>query len=102
MKKAAHKLLLFWRWGYQVGYDFSIQFRRHEVVFRFHPRSTAVWVAVEVIAAIYIASFAWFWQLCRSSARRELTHFREEERPSNLIPFERGVQLHLRKHPTAI
>jgi len=61
-----------------------------------------VWLAVELFAALYVASFAWFWQLCRSSARRELAQVREEERLSNLIPFERGLQMHLRKHPTAI
>jgi len=68
----------------------------------FIPWSSAVWLAVELFAALYVASFAWFWQLCRLSARRELTRVREEERASNLIPFERGLQMHLRKHPTAI
>jgi hypothetical protein len=70
--------------------------------FPFHSRSSAVLLAVELFFALYIASFAWFWQLCRSSARRELTQVPKDERPSNLIPFERGLQMHLRKNPTAI
>ena len=61
-----------------------------------------MWLAVELIAAVYIVSFAWFWQLCRTSARRELTRNPREERPSNLIPFERGLRGDLRKNPTAI
>ena len=61
-----------------------------------------MWLAVELVAVAYIISFAWFWQLCRSSARRELTRVHEEERPSNLIPFERGLQMQLRKDPTAV
>ncbi len=81
---------------------FRSNFVNTKLFFRFHPRSSAVWLAVELFAALYVASFAWFWQLCRSSARRELTEVREEERPSNLIPFERGLEMHLRKHPTAI
>jgi hypothetical protein len=78
-------------------------FVKYEVVSpNFNPGVLPVWLAVELFAALYVASFAWFWQLCRSSARRELTRVREEERPSNLIPFERGLEMHLRKHPTAI
>ncbi len=61
-----------------------------------------MWLAVELFAAIYIASFVWFWSLCRSSARRELTPVHEPEPQSNLIPFERGMEMHLRKGPTAI
>lgn len=65
------------------------------------PGVLRVWLAVELIAAVYVVSFAWFWQLCRLSARRELTRVHQEERPSNLIPFERGLRM-LRKDPTAI
>jgi hypothetical protein len=50
-----------------------------------------VWLAVEVFGAMYILSFVWFWQLCRSSARREMASVRKQP-PSNLIPFERGLQ----------
>ena len=60
-----------------------------------------MWLAVEFFAAMYVASFVWFWSLCRSSARRELTPAREQEPRSNLIPFERGVEMHLRKGRTA-
>jgi hypothetical protein len=82
---------------------FFDQFRQYEVVFLISiPGVLRVWLAVELIAAVYIVSFAWFWQLCRSSARRELTHVHEEEAPSNLIPFERGLQMQLHKKLTAI
>ena len=53
--------------------------------------SLRVWLAVEVFGAMYIVSFVWFWQLCRSSARRKITPVRQQP-PSNLIPFERGLQ----------
>jgi len=61
-----------------------------------------VWLAVELFAALYVVSFAWFWHLCRSSARRELTPARKQESPSNLIPFERGLEMRLRKTPRAV
>jgi ABC-type bacteriocin/lantibiotic exporter with double-glycine peptidase domain len=65
----------------------------------FSPWSLLVWLAVEVFGAMYIVSFVWFWQLCRSSARREMTHVRKQASSSNLIPFERGLQ-QLRKRST--
>jgi hypothetical protein len=61
-----------------------------------------VWFAVELFAAMYLVSFAWFWSLCRSSARRDFTPARDQEPRSNLIPFERGMEMHLRKGTTAI
>jgi len=61
-----------------------------------------VWLAVELLGALYIVCFAWFWHLCRTSARREMTPVGDEESPSNLIPFERGLEMQLRKHPTII
>lgn len=61
-----------------------------------------MWFVVELIAAFYVVSFAWFWQLCRKSARRELARLPKEERPSNLIPFERGLQMHLGKNSNAV
>jgi hypothetical protein len=57
-------------------------------------------LAAELFTALYVVSFVWFWLLCRSSARRDLTPQPEQETPSNLIPFERGVELHLRKNST--
>jgi hypothetical protein len=59
-----------------------------------------VWLAVEVFGAMYIVSFVWFWQLCRSSARREMTPVRRQP-PSNLIPFERGLK-QFRKRSTTV
>lgn len=61
-----------------------------------------MWLAVELFAAMYIASFVWFWSLCRSAARRELTPVRDLEPRSNLIPFEQALEMRLRKDPTAI
>ena len=51
-----------------------------------------MWLAVEVFGAMYILSFVWFWQLCRSAARREMTAVRTQRSSSNLIPFETGLQ----------
>jgi hypothetical protein len=65
------------------------------------PWSLLVWLAVEVFGAMYIVSFVWFWQLCRTSARREMTPVSEQQSPSNLIPFEKGLQ-QLRKRSTSI
>jgi len=85
-----------------LRYDFSINFVNPKLFSDFIPGVLLVWLAVELFAVVYIVSFAWFWQLCRTSARRELTRVPKEERPSNLIPFERGLQMHLPKNPSAI
>jgi hypothetical protein len=61
-----------------------------------------VWLAVELIVVMYVVSFVWFWHLCRSSARRELSAARKQEHRSNLIPFERGLKGQMRKGSTAI
>jgi hypothetical protein len=61
-----------------------------------------VWLIVELFALMYIVSFIWFWSLCRSSARRELTVVPEKQSRSNLIPFERGLKARLRKGSSAI
>lgn len=55
-----------------------------------------MWLAIELILALYIISFVWFWSLCQLSTpeKTESTHSEQE---SNLIPFERGIQLHMRK-----
>ncbi|HTY85217.1 MAG TPA: hypothetical protein VMB19_13420 [Silvibacterium sp.] len=54
-------------------------------------------LAVELVGVMYVVSFAWFWQLCRTSARREMSPVRQQPSPTNLIPFEQGLQ-RLRKH----
>jgi hypothetical protein len=59
-----------------------------------------VWLTVELVAALYVVSFVWFWTLCRSSARRARSFSSVQQSPSNLIPFERGQQL--RKRPASI
>lgn len=56
-----------------------------------------MWLTVELLAALYLISLLWFWSLCRNTARRELNLPRPHEVPSNLIPFERGLEVHLRK-----
>lgn len=48
--------------------------------------------AIELILALYVISFAWFWMLCR------LTVTKIEEPPlpeseAKVIPFERGLTL---------
>lgn len=55
-----------------------------------------MWLAIELILALYIISFVWFWSLCRLSVP-EKTESSRPEQESNLIPFERGVQLQVRK-----
>lgn len=55
-----------------------------------------MWLTVELVAALYVVSFIWFWTLCRSSARRVKSFRSAHPSPSNLIPFERGQQLHKR------
>lgn len=53
-------------------------------------------LAIELIVALYIIAFVWFWSLCRLSIP-DRTEDKHEERESNLIPFERGLQLQVRK-----
>jgi hypothetical protein len=54
-------------------------------------------LTLELLAALYIMSFVCFWCLCRAATRSDLTPRRKNSAPSNLIPFERGVQVNLRK-----
>jgi hypothetical protein len=61
-------------------------------------RSVVVWLTVELFAALYIVSFIWLWLSCRSAARTQMIH-RQPEQRSNLIPFERGLELNIPKSP---
>jgi hypothetical protein len=51
-----------------------------------------VWLTIELISALYIISFVWFWSLCRLSIP-DKTDTHPSEQQSNLIPFERGLQM---------
>jgi hypothetical protein len=55
-----------------------------------------VWITIELIAALYLVSFAWFWSLCQLSVPHE-TKARRLQQQSKLIPFERGIKLKVRK-----
>lgn len=50
----------------------------------------------ELIFALYVISFVWFWSLCQMSIP-EKTDSELLASESNLIPFERGVELQLGK-----
>ncbi len=58
--------------------------------------SKSVRLAIELILALYVISFVWFWTLCRVSSPKDedATH---NQSPSNVIPFERGLHLQERK-----
>jgi len=64
--------------------------------------SKVVRVALEFFAALYMVSFFWFLLLCRAAARRECNALPQNAHPSNLIPFERGLEMHMRKSPRAV
>lgn len=49
-----------------------------------------MWLTIELISALYLVSFAWFWSLCRLSVPDGKTTSRGRKREANLIPFERG------------
>lgn len=51
-----------------------------------------MWLTIELISALYIISFVWFWSLCRLSIP-DKTDTHPSEQQSNLIPFERGLQM---------
>jgi hypothetical protein len=59
-----------------------------------------VLVAIELIAALYVAFFAWFWSQCQMSISDEMKTDPADE-GSNLIPFERGLELNLEKKARA-
>jgi hypothetical protein len=56
-----------------------------------------VLLAIELFAVVYACFLIWFWSLCRVSARRERSIAADLPPHSNLIPFERGLQLSVRK-----
>ena len=58
--------------------------------------SKPVRLAIELILALYVISFVWFWRLCRVSSPEEENASRDEH-ASNVIPFERGLDLQERK-----
>jgi hypothetical protein len=101
-KNTLNKRFLFWRNTCRSGYYLPINFVNRSCYQKFILGVLLVWLAVELFAALYVVLFAWFWHLCRSSARREVTPVRERESPSNLIPFERGLEMRLRKTSTAV
>jgi hypothetical protein len=53
-------------------------------------------LAIELILALYVISFVWFWTLCRISSPEEDSAARNQSR-SKVIPFERGLDLQERK-----
>lgn len=55
-----------------------------------------MWLAIEVLSALYIISFAWFWSLCRISVPDKLESEHEPHK-ATLIPFERGLVLQMRQ-----
>jgi len=55
-----------------------------------------VWLAIEVVSALYLVSFAWFWSLCQISVP-EKSEAEHVSRKADLIPFERGLVLQTRK-----
>jgi hypothetical protein len=55
-----------------------------------------VWLTIELVAALYVISFVWFWSLCRLSIP-DKAKSAPMERESNLIPFERGSMLKIQK-----
>lgn len=58
--------------------------------------SMRVWLTIEILSALYLISFAWFWSICRLSIPRAM-QVDQKRRKSNLIPFERGANLPARR-----
>jgi hypothetical protein len=58
-----------------------------------------VWLTIELVSALYLVSFAWFWSLCRLAVT-DRTKRSHRARGANLIPFERGIKPELRKSGT--
>lgn len=56
-----------------------------------------VWLTIEIIAALYVISFVWFWSLCRLSVPDKPKEGRLKQE-SKLIPFERGMKLNIRRN----
>ncbi|MBX6360235.1 MAG: hypothetical protein IRZ03_09185 [Acidobacterium ailaaui] len=52
-------------------------------------------LVVALIAGVYLACFLWFRSLCKSALR--FHHFpMHQGRVSNLVPFERGLEIRSR------
>lgn len=47
-----------------------------------------MWLAIEVVSALYLVSFIWLWRVSRTSVHRK-TKAGAPAQASNLIPFER-------------
>lgn len=58
--------------------------------------SKSVRLAIELILALYVISFVWFWTLCHVSSPKEDNATQSQTR-SKVIPFERGLHLQERK-----
>ena len=58
--------------------------------------SKSVRLAIELILALYVISFVWFWTLCHVSSPKEDDAAHHQSR-SKVIPFERGLNLQERK-----
>jgi hypothetical protein len=50
------------------------------------------------VSCLYLACFFWFWSLCQAAIRAAQQRPDQHESVSNLIPFERGLEL--RSHNT--
>jgi hypothetical protein len=53
------------------------------------------------IGSLYFACFLWFRSLCRSAIRSHASSV-EQPQASNLIPFERGLELRVHKTQRAV
>lgn len=70
--------------------------RQHLIYFIF-PLESAVSFFLEILGVSYLASFVWFWSLCRAASRRKDQLETPPEVKSNLIPFERGLEAQVRR-----
>jgi hypothetical protein len=54
-------------------------------------------VILASIGCLYLACFLWFRSLCRAAVRSHESSAPGTSQASNLIPFERGLELHPHK-----
>lgn len=55
------------------------------------------------IGSLYLACFLWFRSLCRAAVRSHESFAKEDpSQTSNLIPFERGLELRVDKTQRAV
>jgi hypothetical protein len=64
------------------------------------PGAFFVWLTIEVVSALYLVSFAWFWSLCQLSVPAK-TDTGGPPQKSNLIPFERGEKRFRQKNQSS-